>query len=196
MTQAEPAELERLIQMRTASKGSPIMDPNRPARVVYFVQEGHVRLYKIAPDGRPFVVALPGPGNLFGETEALSNATAHLFAQTVDDVLLCAMTRPLLQELIRRKPELAIKLVETRTARLREAEAARAPRDRAQRSAGYLPAPGPAHARLRAGAAPHERGGPHPSPHAVSGPSPAGRTLSPGLRCCRRLPGKPVGKAV
>lgn len=123
LTEAELAELERLIQMRTASKGSLIMDPNRPARVVYFVKKGHVRLYKLAPDGRPFVVALLGPGNLFGETEAFSTGTADLYAQALNDALLCAMTRPQLEELIRRKPELAIKLVETLTARLREAEA-------------------------------------------------------------------------
>ncbi len=123
LTEDELADLERLVQMQTAPKGSLIMDPTRPAKVVYFIKKGRVRLYKLGSDGRPFVVAFLGPGNLFGETEAFSTGTADLYAQAVDDALLCAMTRPQLEALMRRKPELAIRLVETLTSRLREAEA-------------------------------------------------------------------------
>lgn len=123
LSEAELEELERIIQMRTAPKGSLIMEPDRPTNVIYFIKQGHVRLYKLGLDGRPFVVAILGPGNLFGETEAFSTRTADLYAQAADDALLCAMTRAQMEELIRHKPELAIKLVETLAARLREAEA-------------------------------------------------------------------------
>lgn len=75
LSEAELEELERIIQMRTAPKGSLIMEPDRPTKVIYFIKQGHVRLYKPGPDGRPFVVAILGPGNLFGETEAFSTGT-------------------------------------------------------------------------------------------------------------------------
>lgn len=118
----ELADLERVVELHAAPKGSLIVDPTRPAKVVYFIKEGHVRLYKLGVDGRPFVVAFLGPGHLFGETEAFSTGTAGLYAQAAEDVLLCTMTRPQLEVLMRQKPELAIKLVETLTNRLREAE--------------------------------------------------------------------------
>lgn len=114
--------LERLIQMKTAPRRSVIMDPARPTKVVYFLKKGHVRLYKLGADGRPLVVAFLGPGNLFGETEAFSTGTADLYAEAVDDVVLCALTRPQLEEMMRRNPELAIKLIETLSARLRDME--------------------------------------------------------------------------
>lgn len=122
LSEEELVRLERLVQMRTVPKGGLIMEPSRPANVVYFIKKGRVRLYKLGADGRLFVVAFLGPGNLFGETEVFSTGTADLFAQAADDAVLCAPTRAQLEALMRRQPELAIKLVETLTSRLREAE--------------------------------------------------------------------------
>jgi CRP/FNR family transcriptional regulator len=48
-------------------RGTTIVRANEPARSVYIVREGGVKESQITPEGKEVILALHGPGDLFGE---------------------------------------------------------------------------------------------------------------------------------
>jgi CRP-like cAMP-binding protein len=54
--------------------------PEEPARHVYLVVDGELRLYKVNAEGREFTLGLYGPGEIVGETEALTGSRRACYA--------------------------------------------------------------------------------------------------------------------
>lgn len=118
------ADVAAVTPMSAVSRGTVISSPDRATEVIYMLKDGHVRLYRLSPDGKEFTTALLGPGNIFGQSGEFSLGTADSFAEAVDDCILCLLTRSDLESLLERHPRLARRMVQILSSRLREAEEA------------------------------------------------------------------------
>lgn len=115
-------EVGRRAPMVTAQKGTLIMDPTDPRPLLYLLKKGRVRLFKLSPDGKQFTSALLGDGNIFGETGTFSTGTWDVYAEALEDCVICVLSKSDVEQLVQQYPRLALRVLEVVSGRLKEAE--------------------------------------------------------------------------
>ena len=79
-------------------------------------------LYRVAPDGRKLVVATLGAHTIFGEMGLLGQAMYGCYAEAAEESLICVLSRSDLLGLIRRNPEVGLRLLAEIGGRLQRRE--------------------------------------------------------------------------
>ena len=87
----------------------------------YMVRHGHARALREHADGRSIALAHFGPGDIFGELAMFDDERRSATVEAVDDLLTVAILGSDMRGLLRRHPDLALKLVIALGRRLREA---------------------------------------------------------------------------
>lgn len=116
------AEIDGISPMTTVSRGTVLVRPDQPAAALFLLKRGRVRLYRLDAQGRPLTLALLGDGNVFGASESISLGCEDMYAETMEESLLCAMRRPDVERLLRRHPEVGMRLIVLLSDRVRELE--------------------------------------------------------------------------
>jgi CRP-like cAMP-binding protein len=99
-----------------------IFAPGDPDGHLYVVVSGTVRLYKLYGDYKEATVALLRDGELFGELNLREGAGQTLFAQALTDVRAAVIRKLMLVEVLKRDPELTMKLFSSLFERLEQSE--------------------------------------------------------------------------
>ncbi len=111
--------LERLATVQTVRRRQPVYLPGDPAQAVYLVTEGRVKISNWARNGKEVTFAIVGPGDLFGELEALEGTSRETCAEALDEVTLAVVARDEFLAHLRRHPDVALELTKLLGARLR-----------------------------------------------------------------------------
>jgi len=120
MSEAEMRRLAERTIMRSYARGGVIVRPDDPPDSIYLIKKGRVKLSRYSANGREHVLALLEPGEIYGE-RALAGATA-VHCEAFDDTLICVLSLRDFEELVRTKPELALRVIRALAQRLRRAE--------------------------------------------------------------------------
>lgn len=116
-------EVEKMAPMNLARKGATIMEPGANPGLLYLLKEGRVRIYKTNAEGKQFTMALLGPGNIFGEVgNTFSTGTHNAYAEALEDTVLCLLRKPDIDRLMQQHPQLALRVVEVLSTRLKQAQ--------------------------------------------------------------------------
>ncbi len=99
-----------------------IFAPGDPDEHLYFVLSGTVRLYKLYGDYKEATVALLKDGDLFGELSLQEGSGQRLFAHALTDVRVAVIRKRVLVEVLKRDPELFVKLFSSLSERLEQSE--------------------------------------------------------------------------
>jgi len=108
--------------MVSCERGRVFYTPDEPGEVVFILKRGRVDLYRIAPDGRKLVVATLGAHTIFGEMGLLGQGMYGCYAEATEESLICVLSRADLKALIRRNPEVGLRLLAELGARLQRRE--------------------------------------------------------------------------
>jgi CRP-like cAMP-binding protein len=108
----------RVVERRFKAKDT-IFTPGDPDDQLYFLLEGTVRLYKIYGDYKEATVALLREGGVFGKLSLVEGRWQDVFAEAVTDVRVASVQKSTLTEVIKRRPEFAMKLFASFSERLR-----------------------------------------------------------------------------
>lgn len=81
--------MEHLFTQVEYPKRTQLFDQGDPARLVYLLKRGKVRLSRITEDGKEITLAILGPGDIFGEEVAFRELTRSTVATCLEDSLLC-----------------------------------------------------------------------------------------------------------
>ena len=111
----------RVADRRFAAKDM-IFAPGDPDDQVYFLLEGTVRLYKIYGDYKEATVALLREGDVFGELSLEERYCQNAFAEAITDARVAVVRKSVLNEVIKRRPEFALKLFSSFSERLRQSD--------------------------------------------------------------------------
>ncbi len=122
LSEPERTWLAESTTMVSCERGRVFYTPDEPGEVVFILKRGRVDLYRIAPDGRKLVVATLGPHTIFGEMGLLGQGMYGCYAEATEDSLICVLSRADLQSLIRRNPEVGLRLLAELGERLRQRE--------------------------------------------------------------------------
>jgi CRP/FNR family cyclic AMP-dependent transcriptional regulator len=111
LSEPERTWLAESTTMVSCERGRVFYTPDEPGEVVFILKRGRVDLYRIAPDGRKLVVSTLGPHTIFGEMGLLGQGMYGCYAEAAEDSLICVLSRADLQALIRRNPEVGLRLL-------------------------------------------------------------------------------------
>jgi CRP-like cAMP-binding protein len=113
----------RLAERRYGAEEA-IFAPGDPDEHLYFILSGTVRLYKLYGDYKEATIALLKDGDLFGELSLPEGAGQTLFAHALTDVRVAVIRKSVLVEVLKRDPELVVKLFSSLFERLKHSEEA------------------------------------------------------------------------
>ncbi len=111
----------RAVERRFAARDT-IFAPGDPDDQLYFLLEGTVRLYKIYGEYKEATVALLKDGGVFGGLSLEEGSWQDVFAEAVTEARVAVVRKSVLSEVIRRRPELAVKLLYSFSERLRQSD--------------------------------------------------------------------------
>jgi CRP/FNR family cyclic AMP-dependent transcriptional regulator len=107
---------------RRYPRGTALFHERQEADRVLVVLTGTVKLSAVSEDGREFVLALRGPGDLLGELGALDGMPRSASAIAVDDVEALAMSVADFRAFLEQHPRAALVILEMLATRLRDAD--------------------------------------------------------------------------
>jgi CRP-like cAMP-binding protein len=116
------SDLEHIAQqtiVRHYDKGEQVFAEGDPCQGLYIVQEGEVRVYKLSPEGREQVLRYFTNGHSFNEVAVFDGGgnPAHAGASTASTLWI--IPRDLIFEFVRRRPELAVAVIQNLGGQLR-----------------------------------------------------------------------------
>jgi CRP-like cAMP-binding protein len=104
--------------MKQFSSGSLIYSPHQPMETLFILKGGRVRIFRVSADGRALTTAIVTPGTIFGEMVIVGQHMHDSFAEAMDDVAVCVMSRGDVQRLLLGDPRIAARISETLGRRL------------------------------------------------------------------------------
>ena len=122
LSDQEMEEMDRATTMSTCEPGRVFYGPDESGEVLFLLKRGRVHLYRLSPEGKKLVVAVLEKGAIFGEMTLVGQGMHNTFAEAVDECTLCVMSRTDVERIIRDKPQVALRFMESMANRLREAE--------------------------------------------------------------------------
>ncbi len=120
---AAMAAFEQQTEMRTCRKGQILYSQEDRAEVLFLLKRGRVQLYRLTPSGKRLELATIEPGAFFGEMPLVGETLRHTFDEAVEDSLICVMSRTDIEQLMRERSEVALRMIEVLSRRLALCEA-------------------------------------------------------------------------
>jgi CRP/FNR family transcriptional regulator, global nitrogen regulator len=111
----------RVAERRYAAKDT-LFAPGDPDGQLHFLLEGTVRLYKIYGGYKEATVALLKNGGVFGELGLEEGSRQSTFAEALTGVSVAVVRKSTLTEVIKHRPEFALKLISSFSERLRQSD--------------------------------------------------------------------------
>lgn len=120
-----PAEMDQLAQaapMREYPAGSLVYTPHQPIETLFILKRGRIRIFRVSADGRALTTAIIEPGTIFGEMVIVGQQMHDSFAEAMDDVVVCTMTKADVQRLLLGDQRVAARISATLGRRVAELE--------------------------------------------------------------------------
>jgi CRP/FNR family transcriptional regulator len=112
------AEIARIASRRRVGKDELIFSEDEPAKGLYAVLAGRVKVFKAGREGKEQILRIWEPGEIFGEAPALWGGYYPASAISLERGELLWVPRDRLLDAIRRDPELALALLAALSKRL------------------------------------------------------------------------------
>lgn len=112
-------ELVRRGRLRLFAAGQCVFHQGDRAEGLHVVVHGRIKVAKTSPRGRAQTLMIMGPGEPVGEVAALSGGSYPATAETLETTETFYIPREAFADLIRREPEVALRLLGALSARLR-----------------------------------------------------------------------------
>ena len=120
------AALRSCMNETRVARGRTLFNEGDPGDALYVVTEGKIKLGRSAPDGRENLLAILGPGEMFGELSLFDPGPRTATATAVTDTTVLALGHDDLQAWLTGRPEVASHLLGALAQRLRRTNEAMA----------------------------------------------------------------------
>ncbi|MEJ1157640.1 Crp/Fnr family transcriptional regulator [Prosthecomicrobium sp. N25] len=114
-------EVLREAQVLRYPKGANVFQQDEAAHSFFVLLHGHLRVYRLTPDGQQVVVRYVSQGEVFGVAMAIGRTTYPATANAVVDSIALAWPSAAWPRLVSRHPALAANTLQTVGSRLQEA---------------------------------------------------------------------------
>ncbi|CAB4957907.1 MAG: cyclic nucleotide-binding domain-containing protein [Actinobacteria bacterium] len=120
------AALRASLTERSVAKGEIVFQEGEPGDRMYVILEGKVKLGQSSNDGRESLLAILGPGEMFGELSLFDPGQRTSTATALTDAVILALSNEQLRPWLAGRPEVATALLQALARRLRRTNEAMA----------------------------------------------------------------------
>ena len=113
------ASITQQARRRTFRRGETIFRHGDVGNALYFLESGRVKIVVTSEQGEEVLLAVLGPGEVFGELSVFDGLPRSATVVVLEDAVALALERDTLQEFLRREPEVALHLLSVLSRRLR-----------------------------------------------------------------------------
>ncbi|MBN1631126.1 MAG: Crp/Fnr family transcriptional regulator [Thermoleophilia bacterium] len=116
-----PTEIEALLaaaQRRQLPSGGYVFLQGEPARLLFVIKAGRIKLTKTDAEGNNILVDIRKAGDFLGETFLSDDTDYPLTAECVEDSLLCGITRERFERLVTENPSIGLKVMRAMSERI------------------------------------------------------------------------------
>jgi CRP/FNR family transcriptional regulator, dissimilatory nitrate respiration regulator len=96
---------------RHIKKGESLFVQGEVAGGFYLVLQGRIKIYRLSPQGKEYILRIVGPGETLAEAAVFSGKTYPAAADTLEDSLLYYFRKADFVHLIRQDPQLALNMI-------------------------------------------------------------------------------------
>lgn len=118
----EQMALAQRSEMVSCKRNSRFFFAEEASDNIFLVKQGRVKLIRSSPEGREIILDILGPGEIFGELALAGEELRSHSAEALDDALVCIIAREDFEDLLRRHPEMALRVLKLIGLRRRELE--------------------------------------------------------------------------
>jgi CRP-like cAMP-binding protein len=115
-------EISRTLPMTTCHSGGLVTSPDDDGERLYLVKHGRVRLYRLTPDGRQLTLDILDKGRIVGRMSWLGQELNEVYAEAIEDAVVCTFTPDELRRLIDRFPSIGLNMIRYLSDRLAASE--------------------------------------------------------------------------
>jgi CRP-like cAMP-binding protein len=112
LDEQEMAVIAAAAPVRKFAPGELLYAPPQPMETLFILEQGRVRIFRVSTDGRALTTAILSRGTIFGEMLLLGQQMHDNFAEALDHVTVCAMSRSDVQRLLLSDPRIAARIAE------------------------------------------------------------------------------------
>jgi CRP/FNR family cyclic AMP-dependent transcriptional regulator len=105
---------------RSCPRGSLIFRQGDPGNALFLIESGAVKISTLSLDGREMVMAVLGPGEVFGELSLFDSGLRSADATALEDTTLLSLSHDVFRPYLERHPGVAVELLGVLAGRLRE----------------------------------------------------------------------------
>lgn len=122
LSHEEKLEVMNVSASKTFIKGEVVFSPGHSSANLWIVHRGSVKISRFSPSGKEQIVRILGPGDFTGELSLFSHTVLSNTAEALEPTEICLIQGKVINDLMLRKPEIAIKFLEKYTERIERAE--------------------------------------------------------------------------
>ena len=89
-------------------KGSSVYVSNEPAKSIFFIMEGRVKISTMNEDGKEIIKVILGKGEVFGEMALTGMEKRHDEATVIENALLCIISADNMQKLMKDRSDISL----------------------------------------------------------------------------------------
>ena len=122
LSEDELEEFSRRIPDTHIERGRIFYSPEDRSEALFMLKKGRVRIYKVAPDGWEFTLAVVEAGTMFGEMALTAQRMWEGYAEAMEPSDICILKNTDLERIVRGNPEVGIRMIRVLSERLRSCE--------------------------------------------------------------------------
>ena len=112
LDESDMATIAAAAPMRRFAAGELVHAPEQHSETLYILKQGRVRIFRLSGDGRALTTAILSPGTVFGEMVLVGQSMHDSYAEALDDVTVCVMSRSDVRRLLLADPRVAARISE------------------------------------------------------------------------------------
>ena len=119
LTAEQLGEISALARVRAFAARAVVVNQGEPARALYAILRGRLKVASCGPDGRDTVLGIMAEGEVFGEVALLDGGLRSATCTAVEPCELLVIEREQFLQLLESSPAIAVKLLDVLAQRLR-----------------------------------------------------------------------------
>jgi CRP/FNR family cyclic AMP-dependent transcriptional regulator len=112
LSEAEMAVIAGAAPERQFVPAELLYSPQQEMETLFILKQGRVRIFRVSPDGRALTTAIITPGTIFGEMMLLGQQMHDNFAEALEKVTVCVLSRADVQRFLLSDARIAARISE------------------------------------------------------------------------------------
>lgn len=105
LTKSQMQALDRMAVMRNMPRNQVIYFPEDTCNTVFLLKKGKVKISRISESGKEMILAILGPGELFGELSITGQVKREEIAEATEDAVICSVSISDFQHMMEMNPK-------------------------------------------------------------------------------------------